>query len=317
MSVTMFSAAVFLILFTDLSIVIHDGHFIDPQPLSSVTEGFQPSSTVSFLKQQPGLFRVFPIAGRPDMYQDNTFAYFGLQSVGGYSPAKLKIYQEMVDSAGLYPPRLPLPMNVLNMLNARYIVSPGRLPDPGHLQGVNLDQEQRLITYMNPDALPRAWFVDTALVMTSKTGLFETILDSSFNPGRMALLETSLHTDIHPSDSARAEVTSYGSSEIHISAFSSRQSLLVLSEIYYPAGWKAFVDQKETEIYKTNSILRSVAVPAGGHEVVFRFDPPMYRIGLLSSKTGWGISGICILLGLWFVPSIRSKLVKRGEHGAG
>ncbi len=316
-SVTTFSFALFAILLTDLLIVINDGDFIDPQPSSSVTAVFQPSSTVSYLKQQPGLFRVYPIAGRPDMYQDNTFAYFGIQSVGGYSPAKLKIYQEMVDSAGLYPPRFPLAMNVINMLNARYIVSPGRLPDPGDLEGVNLDQAQRLITYENPDALPRAWFVDTALVMPSKTMLFETLLDSSFQPGHTALLETPLKEQIHRSDSTHADVTSYASSEIHISTYCSKQSLLVVSEIYYPAGWKAYVDESRVEIHKTNSILRSVVVPEGKHEVVFKFDPPLYRLGWELSNIGWGIAGICIVAGMFTIPSIRRKFGKGSEHTSG
>ena len=81
-----------------------------------------------------------------------------------------------------------------------------------------------------------------------------------------------------------------------------------MSEIYYPAGWKAYVDGDETEILRTNSILRSVVVPAGNHEVVFKFDPPLYRIGWVLSNAAWGAAAICILVGLWQIPSVRRRL---------
>jgi uncharacterized membrane protein YfhO len=88
----------------------------------------------------------------------------------------------------------------------------------------------------------------------------------------------------------------------------SSPTLLVLSEVYYPAGWKAYVDGTETEILRTNYILRSVIVPAGKHEVEFRFDPPSYRAGWMLSNGGWCVAIVCILLGLWLNPAVRSRL---------
>ncbi len=90
-----------------------------------------------------------------------------------------------------------------------------------------------------------------------------------------------------------------------------KRSLLVLSEIYYPAGWKAAVDGQEIEIYRTNSILRSVAVPAGHHEVTFTFDPPLYHLGYVISNAGWAVTGICIVVGLFIDPGIRSWFARR------
>ena len=54
---------------------------------------------------------------------------------------------------------------------------------------------------------------------------------------------------------------------------------MVLNEIYYPAGWKAFIDGKETEIYKTNYFQRSIVVPAGKHKVELKFYPEKYYTG--------------------------------------
>jgi uncharacterized membrane protein YfhO len=90
--------------------------------------------------------------------------------------------------------------------------------------------------------------------------------------------------------------------------------LLVLSEIYYPAGWNAMIDGAETEIYRTNSILRSVVVPAGDHEVVFSFDPPIYHLGYSVSNGAWALTGLLILVGAWRNPSIRNRFGKKAAE---
>ncbi|MEO8169197.1 MAG: YfhO family protein, partial [bacterium] len=89
----------------------------------------------------------------------------------------------------------------------------------------------------------------------------------------------------------------------------SATSLLVLSEIYYPAGWEAYIDGAETEIYKTNYILRSVIVPAGSHEVVFKFEPKLYALGYTLTNVAWGVAILCILIGLWQTPAVRKRLL--------
>ena len=110
--------------------VINKGGLHLPETLHrNSRQQFPPDATVSFLQQQPGLFRVFPL-GR-NLFMDNTFAYHGIQSIGGYSPAKLKIYQTMLDSC-LYQstdPTFPINMNIVNMLNTEYLIAQGQLPE--------------------------------------------------------------------------------------------------------------------------------------------------------------------------------------------
>ncbi len=309
---TIFAGAVLALLCIDLYVVIKDGHFINPQPKADLAKSFQPGATVQYLKAQPGIFRVYPVG--QGQYDDNTFAYHGIQSIGGYSPAKLKIYQEMVDSAGLYPPRLPFNMNILNMLSAKYFLVPGRLPDPEHLQVVNVDQARGLITYENPDYLPRAWFVKSYEVANTNENKFSVLLSPSFDPRNHAVLEEEPLTKPVASDSTHVEVAKYESRRIQLKTFSNQRSLLVLSEIYYPAGWNATVDGADTEIYRTNSILRSVVVPAGDHEVIFSFDPPMYHLGYNLSNGAWALTGLLILVGVWRNPSIRNRFGKKAAE---
>ncbi|HEX9655860.1 MAG TPA: YfhO family protein [Bacteroidota bacterium] len=312
MSSTIFAGAVLALLCVDLYIVIKEGNFIDPKPKADLTRSFLPDATIQYLKGQGGIYRVYPVG--QGQYDDNTFAYHGIQSIGGYSPAKLKIFQEMVDSAGLYPPRLPFNMNILNMLSAKYFLVPGRLPEPGRLQVVNVDQARGVIIYENPDYFPRAWFVDTYEVAKTNEKKFASILSSSFDPRVQAVLEEEPRTKPVASDSTHVEVAKYESHRIQLKTFSNQRSLLVLSEIYYPAGWNAMIDGAETEIYRTNSILRSVVVPAGDHEVVFSFDPPMYHLGYSVSNGAWALTGLLILVGAWRNPSIRNRFGKKAAE---
>ena len=314
--ITSFGGLIIGILIIDLWIV--DAKFINPRPAQNLEANFQPDATIAFLKQQPGLFRIAPLPIGGALFMDNTFAYHGLQSFGGYSPAKLKIYQTMLDSCADHgvDPNFPLNMNILNMLNVKYLIVQGQIQYDG-LQLVNADQAAREFTYFNPHALPRAFFVKHADVAHNQTEVFNELNSPAFNPATTAVVEKQLASGITSPDSSSAEVTEYQSRQITISAYTSSPALLVLSEIYYPAGWNAYVDGSETEIYKTNYVLRSIVVPAGHHEVTFRFDPPMYNLGWNLSRASWSVALLCILIGLWRTPAVRTRLSgKKAEQAA-
>jgi hypothetical protein len=307
----LFSAAVIGILLIDLFIVIKAGNFIDPKPNASLEQSFAPDATVTYLKQQPGLFRVFPIG---QLFMENTYMYHVVQSIGGYSPAKLKIYQTMLDSC-LYQgpdPKFPLNMNIVNMLNARYIIAQGQLPSD-RFELVNVDQAKRALTYKNPHALPRAFFVGSALVAHSDREVFRFLNSEAFDAATTAIIEKPLPQEIHKPDSSFAEVTDFKSGEVTVKAYTSSPALLVLSEVYYPAGWSAYIDGAATEIFKTNYVLRSIVVPAGQHEIAFRFEPSSYKTGLLASNISWGIAVAFILIGLWRIPTVRMRPMRKTE----
>jgi Bacterial membrane protein YfhO len=284
------------------------GKYITPVPSSSLEQEFRQDATVSFLKSQEGIFRIFPVG---QLFMDNTYAYHGLQSIGGYSPAKLRIYQTMIDSAldRRSDPQFPWNMSVLNMLNVRYLVVPGLLPQNTHVEQVYVDQARRMVTYRNPHSLSRAWYAAETKVASTDSEVFAALDAPDFDPSRTAVLFKKPEAAIAPQDTGRRPViTEYRSRRITLRTETAGPALLVLSEVYYPAGWKAFVDGQETEIYRTDYVLRSVVVPAGTHEVVFRFDPAAYRTGWVLSNAGWAVAGLAILLGLWQVPGVRRRL---------
>ncbi len=312
-----FAALIIGILLVDLFII--DAKFIDPQPQANLEGSFQPSQTVIFLSQekerltrQNEWFRVFPLG---ELYQETSYQYHGLHSVGGYSPAKLKIYQTVVDSC-LYSgwdPSFPVNMNVVNMLSARYLVAKGQLPEGFTL--AHTDAGRGVLTYENRDALPRAFFVKNAVLANNDSEVFGMLNSREFNPASTAILQTPLNRDIYPPDSsASVQIVDFKSRNIVLKTKNASQSLMVLSEIYYPAGWNAYIDGDQTEIHRTNSILRSVVVPAGEHEVVFKFEPTMYQVGWTLSNAAWGVAVLCVVFGLWRNPAIRARFGKRGAE---
>ncbi len=306
-SQSVFAALMVIVVVADLAII--DEHMINPQPRTSIDENFLPDDTITFLKSQPGQFRVMPIPVYGDEWNDNTYAYHGLESVGGYSPAKLRIYQTMLDSCLLKSadPSFPYNMGVIDMLNARYFVVPGRLPE-GRFVLAHVDEAKRMLTYTNPGALPRTWFVDTVEIAKDDHDVFKALDAPTFDPRHLAVIQSPATPPSveRPDSAASAFVSEHSSRRIVITATTARAALLVVSEIYYPAGWKAAIDGKDTEIYRTNSVLRSVVVPAGSHTVTMTFDPPMYRAGYLISNGAWIFCALCIIIGFLMDPKARA-----------
>jgi hypothetical protein len=294
-SETGFGAAVVGVLLVDLFIM--DGKFINPVPQQEAKAATEPTPTIAFLKSQPGVFRVFPVGSLSTQGEAAPYTYHAIQSMMGYHPAKLKIYQEMIDSC-LYsgPSSFPLNMGIVNMLNARYLLVPGQLP-PGMFDLVHSDPAAKTYVYRNPGALERAYFVDSVVVTQGISNVYAVLNSPGFRPEKFAVLEKAPAIDLVRPAGATAEVTKYESRDIVVKAQTRTPALLVLSEVYYPAGWKAFIDGTETEIYKTNAILRSVIVPAGNHTVEFTFDPPMYNLGWTLSNAAWVLCGVCVVAG--------------------
>lgn len=311
---TFFALGLIAILVVDLAILdVHN--YVDPKPTTSVEQAFVPDATINFLKSDTTYYRIYPVG--QDLFRDRSYTFMAnfIPSIGGYSPAKPKMYQEMIDSVGLLPPRFPMNMNVLNMLSTKYIIVPGRLPET-NLAIVNVDQARSMLTYLNPNYLPHAWFVDGIVVARSKHEVFQVLNSQSFDARHVAILEKEPALQLTKPDSVGVTVSAYQSREIKLDVFTSASSLLVLSEVYYPAGWKAFVDGKETEIYKTNYVLRSILVPPGKHAVEFRFDPPAYQLGYNISLGAWGVTIVLIVIGLFQIPAVRARFVGKRKAKA-
>ena len=236
---------------------------------------------VKTLQDDGDPYRILPVSE----ITSNEYGYFGISTIGGYHPAKLGIYQELLDQVGLNS--LP----VLNMLNTRYLIS--RQPLAGTAFTAVVESGDRYL-YRNGNALPRAFLVDSVKVITDKNAIFEVLRDPGFDPGRYAIVEEPLQERLGPLGDSSVEITLHTPHRIEMAVEADASCLLVLSEIYYPAGWRAEIDGEPAEIHKTNYVLRSVVVPEGRHDVVMTFAPASFATGLLVSR----IASALVLAGL-------------------
>jgi hypothetical protein len=224
----------------------------------------------------PGHFRVLSLEGNPTVAARPSFHY---ESLGGYSGAKLRLYQDALEQLLLDPATgLPRP-NALDLLSVRFVAS-GR-PVPG-LEAVYTGDETGFTVYEKRDVLPRAYFVEDTEVIPDAASTWERLRDPALDLRRQALVAESLDLAPAPIDSmstATVLLRAFTPHEIAWQVDTDRPRLLVVSEVYYPAGWSATIDGAEVPIHRVNYLVRGIVVPAGAHDVQMRFAPRSVRIG--------------------------------------
>ena len=203
-------------------------------------------------------------------------------NIGGYNPAKLSLYQDLIANQIFnYPNCMP----TLNMLNTKYFVN------------------QQGQEYTNPDALGSAWFVkgiqwakDPTAEMNALTNL------NAKDTAVMNIVNQKSITGLNQFDTTSSiKLISKSNDILQYQANTKNTQLAVFSEIYYDKGWKAYIDNKEAPILKSNYLLRSLLIPAGSHTVKFEFKPESYYSNIIYAQIcEWlSILLILILIGTW------------------
>jgi hypothetical protein len=223
---------------------------------------FQKTAADNAILADTSYFRVFNAGGDP--FNENFTSYY-YNSVGGYHPAKLLIYQDLIEKKLSNPQDN---MQVLNMLNTKYFIQK--------------DQTGQTQNYQpNPGALGPVWFVSSLRYV--KDAAEEMNLLGSFNTKDTAVVEEQFRSSIpfmpQPDNNASIRLIKNDNEVVTYSSNASTNQFAVFSEIYYKDGWKAFVDGKEMPIAKVNYVLRGLALPAGNHQIEFRFAPESYLRG--------------------------------------
>jgi len=213
------------------------------------------------------------------------------KAVGGYHAAKLSRYNDLINNQ-----IAKNNIQVLNMLNTRYVI-------------VDDKTVQR-----NPDALGNAWFVDS-LTYVNNADEEMAFLDN-FNPASSAVADAKFKQQlgearaVQPGDTIYE--TSYAPNHLTYKSHSANGGLAVFSEVYFPWGWKVAVDGKPVEMGRVNYVLRALQLPAGDHEIDFKFAPDEVTKTQTCAKIAVVIIYLLLLLALNFA-LFGDKIFKKKE----
>ena len=271
------------------------------------TETFSPSvADQAILKDQHPSYRVLNLN---NPFAETTTSYYH-KSIGGYHAAKLKRYQELIDNRldgevnqiiGTFSSQnidtIMASFNktkALNMLNAKYVIYHPEQPP-----------------LVNPNAMGNAWFVNEYKLVNNADEEIAAI--NTLDPHTTAVVDKRFESElsglkITPDSTATIELVSYKPDVLTYKTKAVSEQLAVLSEIYFSNGWQAYVDGKEVPHFRADWTLRAMRVPAGEHEIVFKFEPQGYYN---SRHVATASSVVLVLLLIGII--IRPFVLKRKE----
>ncbi len=281
---------------------LNDSHFVRSREFEN-QYNLRPVDNMILQDNDPN-YRVLDLS--IDTFNDSHVSYHH-KTIGGYSPAKLQRYQDIIENhlygeiqqigqdlagsrtiddaqaaMGSYP--------VLNMLNARYIVVGAENPP-----------------LVNKNALGNAWFATEIIDVVNNTEEINAL--SSANLSFQAVIQNEYMSRIEGvshqplGEDELVVLESYSPNRLEYAYNSSFGRLLVLSEVYYPAGWRAYIVREDGEkvelpLVRANYILRAVKVPAGNNRLVLEFKPESFTKGERYSRISSGILTLMLIAGI-------------------
>ena len=253
---------------------LNESHFVTPRDFNKAYAE-RPVDREIKKKDPKRTARVLDLSG--DTF-NSAIASYHHRCIGGYSPAKLQRYDDLIMTylwgevslakayAGTYDwSTIGYNMPVVNLLNGRYIIAPdGKLAE-------------------NPYAFGPAWFVQG----TVQTESADEEIDAIGNPEALSLHEWAVlgpdfrgaaPASLPGSETDSVELLSYAPNQMRYRYEAASERLLVFSEIW-DKDWTATVDGQPLPLFRADWILRAAVVPAGKHEIVMRYAPAVYERG--------------------------------------
>lgn len=259
---------------------LNDAQFV---PHSIRTETFTKTNTDELILQDTSLdYRVLNFA--TSTFDDNNTSYWH-KSVGGYHPAKLRRYQEMIEhhispemqaaykaiatAGGEMDSVDANKFRVLNMLNTKYFIFPA-------------GQQRQTVPILNPHAYGNAWFVNKVQYVNNANEEIDAL--DSIIPTETAVVDARFKdvlkgaTESYKDSLSSIRLTSYAPNRLTYETNNTQDGIAVFSEIYYPDGWHVTIDGQPAELARADYILRTMYVPAGQHTIEMRFDPTSLHV---------------------------------------
>jgi len=296
-----FGVSILIVLLIVLDLVLIAGRVIHPQfsraDIDKYYEREGESPVVKFLQSDSTLFRILPLGQE---MTTNKYAYFGISSVSGYHAAKMGLYDRMTRELGF-----PRSIKLLDLMNVKYVISPSEIRLPVFKPVLNAPAGR---IYENRQVLPRFFTVDSVVVVSDPESSLEEMKKPRFDPGEYAVAVALENLDLEKGARAELAVKEYDIHRIDLTAEASGRCFLVMSETYYPPGWRAFVDGREVQILQTDYMFRGLPLDRGRHEVVLKYNTGLFKASL--QVTVWSV--IALLLALVAETFVRRR---RGRAG--
>lgn len=291
-----------LLLITVIDLGVFNQNFFTPQPKGDQLTSLNVNRVIAGLQQEEknDVFRVFPV-GR--LNQDNRWAAWGVESLGGYHGAKLRSWQDVADNMFYNGTNRNFPINteLLAALNCKYIITEGLLPpDLGYVKAYD-DGSAKMAAYQIPNAKGRAYFIDSVLVIQNRTSAFETMKRPGFPFTQVAVLNRELPGRISLDSTATARVTKYEAHRVEIETQNSQNGLMVLADAYYEPEWQATIDGQPTDIYLVDGFVRGVYLQSGRHSVVFEYLGKREAMGVNVATASHFLVLILLGVGYWMI----------------
>jgi len=257
-------AAISVALFAFIDVILIDSKYLNSENYLEKTDNeaiFYKTKADEEILADTSYYRVFNLSRNPT--GDGITSYHH-NSVGGYNAAKILLYQDLIERQ-LGKQQLNMP--VLNMLNVKYLIQADKNGQTGAYQ-------------KNDGALGPVWFVKHVQFVKNADEEMKAL--DNFNPKDTAIVQESFKSSVTmpvADSTARVQLVKNENDVIEYSSESASAQFAVFSEVYYKAGWKAYIGNKEVPIVKVNYALRGLSVPAGKNTIRFEFKPQGYYKG--------------------------------------
>ncbi|HEY9004378.1 MAG TPA: YfhO family protein [Mucilaginibacter sp.] len=230
----------------------------------------QPREVDTFIaKDTDPDFKVLDLS--QNIMEDAITPFFN-KSIGGYSAARMKRYNELIESQF----SKSVNHSVLDMLNTKYII----IADP---------KTNNLSMTRNETACGHAWFVKSVKYAKDADQEMQTI--SAFSPKDEAIVDQRYKSIIDEKamgydPNGTIKLVKYSPDDMVYQSGTTAPSVAVFSEIYYDKGWKMYIDGKESPYFRADYVLRAAQIPVGNHKIEFIFHPASYYTGEKISLAG-------------------------------
>ena len=287
---------------------------------------FAPDEPTAFLMTDTSLYRVLPL--NYERSDEGILLYHGIQSTGGQIPNPLQSYQDFIGAGQnvMFQPGNLMQPNFMNVSNVKYVIGP-TLPDDVSRYGAQDQQAiaqlkayfsqpwfalvmhgQRYSVYRNSAVLPRAFLAPGFALAKTKDEAINLLASPGFDPARTVILDHDPgFTPTADSFAGTATITSYDANHVAVKTSARSECLLVLSENWHP-DYRATIDGKPADVMRAYHTFRAVRIPAGEHEVIFRYSSPYYRLGGLLS-----LAALVFLAGTLVMGVVRWRRPEQGS----